>query len=61
MTMTTNLTDGQAIAGTFQFEVRVQSEALVTNVEFYVGDDLRSTDSSTPYNFMLDTLEEKAR
>ena len=59
MTMTTNLTEGQAIAGTFQFEVRVQSDALVTNVEFYVGNDLRSTDSSTPYNFLLDTLEEK--
>lgn len=59
MTMTVNTKDGDTISGKHQFVVRVQSEHLVTNVEFYVGDDLRDTDESTPYQFGLDTIEEK--
>lgn len=59
MTMTVNAEDGQTLSGTFKFVVRVNSEHLVSNVEFYVGDDLRNTDESTPYEFTLDTLEEK--
>ncbi len=58
MTMTVNTKSGDTIGGTYKFDVRVQSEHLVTNVEFYVGDDLRSTDESTPYQFDFDTLEE---
>jgi tetratricopeptide (TPR) repeat protein len=58
MKMTTNVKEGQVLSGDFVFEVRVQSEALVSSVEFYVGDDLRNTDESTPYQFKIDTLEE---
>lgn len=58
MTMTVNAKSGDTINGTYKFDVRVQSQHLVTNVEFYVGDDLRATDESTPYQFDLDTLEE---
>jgi hypothetical protein len=58
LTMTTNVTDGQSIKGNFKFDIRVTSSVLVSNVEFYVGDDLKETDDSTPYNFQLDTINE---
>lgn len=59
ITMTVNVKDGQTISGDFKFEVRVQSSVLVNSVEFYLDDDLRSTDESTPYEFTIDTLVEK--
>lgn len=58
ISLTVNVTEGQTISGSFQFDVRVQSEHLVTSVEFYIGDNLRATDESTPYQFKIDTLEE---
>ncbi|ARU41264.1 hypothetical protein CCB80_08990 [Armatimonadetes bacterium Uphvl-Ar1] len=58
LTMTTNVSDGQSIKGNFKFDIRVTSSVLVSNVEFYVGDDLKETDDSTPYNFQLDTINE---
>ncbi len=58
ITMTINTESGKTLAGTHKFVVRATSDHLVTNVEFYVGDDLRDTDESTPYEFSLDTLEE---
>ena len=58
ITMTLNTESGKTLSGTYKFFARVSSEHLVTNVEFYVGDDLRDTDDSTPYEFYLDTLEE---
>ncbi|MBL8067063.1 MAG: hypothetical protein JNM28_01305 [Armatimonadetes bacterium] len=58
ISMTANVQNGQTIGGTFTFDVKVTSDALVTSVEFYVGDDLRSTDQSTPYQYVLDTLNE---
>lgn len=58
ITMTVNTEAGQTISGTHKFVARVTSNHLVTSVEFYVGDDLRGTDDSTPYEFTLDTLEE---
>ncbi len=57
--LTVNVKDGDTISGEFTFKVKVESEQLVTQVEFYVGDDLRDSDSSTPYEFKLDTIAEK--
>lgn len=59
LTMTTNVQEGQSISGNFQFELRVTSNVLISNVEFYVGDDLRQTDDSTPYGFGIDTISEE--
>jgi len=53
-----NVKDGDVISGDAQFKVTVEAKDPVTQVEFYVGDDLRDTDSSTPYEFKLDTLGE---
>jgi len=50
--------DGAVIKGEHVFKVLVKSDHPVTQVEFYVGDDLRETDQSTPYEFRLDTLAE---
>lgn len=51
--------NGDTILGERTFRVLVQSNNLVTQVEFYVGEELRATDSSTPYEFRIDTLAEK--
>jgi tetratricopeptide (TPR) repeat protein len=51
--------NGDVISGERTFRVVVRSEHLVTQVEFYVGDDLRATDNSTPYEFRVDTLAER--
>lgn len=48
----------EPVSGERTFKVSVQSGAPVTQVEFYVGSDLRDADSSVPYLFKLDTLEE---
>lgn len=53
-----NVKDGDVISGEAHFVVTVDAKDPVTQVEFYVGDDLRDTDSSTPYEFKLDTLGE---
>lgn len=58
MTMTVDLKEGQSISGSFKFDVRVQSDSVINSVEFYLGDDLRDTDESTPYQFEMDTLAE---
>lgn len=50
---------GATINGTHDFVIRVSSEKLITQVEFYVDGDLHGTDSSSPYEFQIDTLEEK--
>lgn len=57
--MTVDAKNGDTIFGERTFRVLVQSNNLVTQVEFYVGDELRGTDSSTPYEFRVDTLAEK--
>lgn len=56
ITMTVNVENGERISGLKTFVVRAQSEALITSVEFYIGDSLEDTDSSTPYEFSIDTL-----
>ncbi|MCW5941705.1 MAG: hypothetical protein KIS66_05710 [Fimbriimonadaceae bacterium] len=49
--------NGATISGDFRFRVTVTAGAGVRDVEFYVGDDLKGNDSSTPYEFTVDTLE----
>jgi hypothetical protein len=53
-----NIADGDVIDKVRTIRVRVTAEDPVTQVEFYVGDDLRDTDSSTPYEFRIDPLDE---
>lgn len=50
--------DGESISGERHFRVTVDSKSPITQVEFYVGNDLRDSDTSTPYEFKLDTLAE---
>ncbi len=59
LTVNTSVKDGDSISGEHTFVVTVDSDNLVTQVEFYVGDNLRDTDESTPYEFKIDTLLEK--
>lgn len=53
-----NAKDGVVVTGERVFRVTVQSKAPVTQVEFYVNDELRETDTSTPYEFKVDSLSE---
>ena len=50
--------NGDIITGEVTFKVTVDSQNLVTQVEFYVNDDLRDKATSTPYKFSLDSLNE---
>lgn len=56
--VTSSIKTGSTISGDANFEIIVQSEDLVTGVEFYVGKDLRLKDDSTPYEYTLDTIRE---
>ncbi|MCH7904951.1 MAG: hypothetical protein IH944_10345 [Armatimonadetes bacterium] len=47
---------GASLFGEHRFTALVQSQSLVTQVEFYVNGDLVATDESTPYEFVMDTL-----
>lgn len=58
VTIKTNYKNGDKISGDVTFEVQAESSNLITSVEFYVGNDLRDTDQSTPYEFKIDTLTE---
>ncbi|MBX7134605.1 MAG: hypothetical protein K1X67_18200 [Fimbriimonadaceae bacterium] len=59
ITINVDTRDGESIAGEKIFKVTVIADHNVTKVEFYVNDDLRDQDDSTPYEFKLDTLAEK--
>ncbi len=48
--------DGEVISGEKVFTVRVKAESSVNSVEFYVNDELKDTDGSTPYEFRMDTV-----
>ncbi len=50
--------NGAVITGETTFRVTVDSQNLVTQVEFYVNDDLRDKATSTPYHFTVDSLNE---
>jgi hypothetical protein len=54
-----NTKEGDVIAGDYVFRVTAISDKPVTQVESYVGEELRDTDASTPYEFRMDTLAEK--
>src|SRR5579862_4148950 len=58
LTLSVNVNDGDTVSGDVHFVVKVQSKNPVTQVEFYVGTELRDTDPSTPYEFNLDSLAE---
>ena len=58
VTVTVNVKPGESVSGERSFRVTVQAKDPVTQVEFYVGSDLRDNDTSTPYEFKLDTLNE---
>lgn len=49
---------GDTISGEHTFRVTVDSQSAVNQVEFYVGSDLRDTETSTPYLFTYDTIPE---
>jgi len=54
--------DGEAITGERKFRVTVvatKTDDIVNQVEFYVGSDLRDSDTSTPYEFKIDSLAEE--
>ena len=57
-TLNANVQDGETISAERTIRVTVNSEKPVTQVEFYVGEDLRDSDSSTPYEFKVDPLAE---
>jgi tetratricopeptide (TPR) repeat protein len=59
VTINANVKEGDTISGDFTFRLTVESESLVSSCEFYVGNDLRETDDSTPYEFTIDTLAEQ--
>jgi tetratricopeptide (TPR) repeat protein len=50
---------GDSLSGEKTFRVISQPKSPITGVEFYVGDDLRDKDESTPYEFKIDTLNEE--
>ena len=50
---------GDNLTGEIQFRAIIQTDHPIQTVEFYVGDDLRESDGSTPYEFKLDTLTEE--
>ncbi len=56
-TINVDVKDREAISGERKFRVTVEAKTPVSQVEFYVGSDLRDSDSSTPYEFKIDTLE----
>lgn len=55
----TAVKDGEKVLGERSFRVRVTATDPISSVEFYVGDDLRDTDGSTPYEFKFDALNEE--
>ena len=59
LVVTPDISSGDVITRERTIKVRVQSDSLVTQVEFYVGDELRDSATSTPYTFKLDPLNEK--
>ena len=52
------LKNSDALTGDVVFRAQIKTTNPIQAVEFYVGDDLRESDGSTPYEFKLDTLAE---
>ncbi len=53
-----NVKNGETLFGERKVRVTVVANNPVTQVEFYVGKDLRDKDTSTPYEFVIDSLAE---
>lgn len=58
VTVNVNAKTGDVVTGQKKFRVTVNSNNPVTQVEFYVGKELKDKDTSTPYEFMVDSLSE---
>ena len=56
--LTVSVKEGEMVTGEKKFTVKVVAKHPVTQVEFYVGSELRDSDASTPYEFTLDSLGE---
>lgn len=54
-----SIKNGDKLTGVVEIRVTVVSDSPINQVEFYVNDELRSTDTSTPYTFTIDTVLEK--
>lgn len=58
--LSVNVKDGDVITGERTFRVSASApNDYITRVEFYVGNDLRDQDTSTPYEFKIDSLGEE--
>ncbi len=60
--VTVDCPEGQVVTGERKFRVTVTNtnpDDNVNQVEFYVGADLRDSDTSTPYEFRIDSLAEE--
>lgn len=53
-----NVKEGDVLGGAYTLVVTCDAASTVTQVEFYLDDNLVNSDSSTPYEFKLDTLTE---
>ena len=58
LTVSPNVKDGETIHGERAIRVSVTTDTAVARVEMYVNGDLRDTDTSTPYEFRIDTIAE---
>lgn len=59
ITATVDVANGATIGGIKRFTVKVTTKATLSDVEFYVNNDVRGTDETSPYEFDLDTVAEK--
>lgn len=57
VTLRANVKAGEVLSGTRTFRVTVDTDEIVTQVEFYLNGRLQGTDDSTPYDFAIDTLK----
>lgn len=55
--ITCDVADGATVSGTSTLVARVQSDDIVTQVEFYVDGELVDTQRSTPYKFTIETAK----
>lgn len=58
LTLSLNAKNGETIHGERTIRVNVTSDTAINQVELYVNGDLRDTDTSTPYDFKIDTVPE---
>lgn len=58
-TSMTSPTAGQTIGGTFNLQATASDDTGVSKVEFYVGDTLVATDTTSPYAHQFDTKDSR--